>query len=45
MFVLLLSFIRQLATKCICLNNQICVTRSAHIDSNPNEHYYWAFFG
>ena len=43
-FILLLSFIRPLATKCISSNNQLCLTRPAYIDLNPNElhcHLFW----
>ena len=46
-FVLLLSFIRTLATKCISSNNQLCLTRPAYIDLNPNElhcHLFWLVY-
>ena len=43
MFIVLLSFSRYLATKCVSLNNEPCMTRSTNIDLNPVDLNYYPF--
>ena len=40
-FIALLSFSRSIATKCVSLNNEPCITRSTFIDLNPVELDYY----
>ena len=42
-FIVLLSFIGSLATKCMSLNNEQCKTRPTLIDLNPVEFNYYQF--
>ena len=42
-FIALLCFSGSLATKCISLNNEPCLTRSTFIDLNPTELHYYPF--
>ena len=45
-FIALLSFSRSIATKCVSLNNEPCITRSTFIDLNPVElDYYLSMIG
>ena len=41
MFILLVSFGRSSAGKCILLHNESCLARSTLIDSNPNKLCYY----
>ena len=43
MFIALLSFTGSLATKCVSVNNEPCMTRPTLIDSNPIELNYYLF--
>ena len=42
-FIALLSFSRPLATKCVTLNNEQCITQPFLIDLNPVELKYYPF--
>ena len=42
-FIVLLSFIRSLATRCVSLNNKPCITRPTLIDLNPVKLKYYSF--
>ena len=42
-FIVLLSFISSLATKCMSLNEEPCIFRPTPIDSNPVELKYYPF--
>ena len=42
-FITLLSFRRSLATKCVLLNNEPCMTRPTLIDLNSVEVNYYSF--
>ena len=42
-FILLISIRRSLATKCVSLNYEPCMTRPNLFDLNPNELYYYWF--
>ena len=41
--IVLLSFIGSLATKCLSLNNELCLARPTLTDLNPNELHYYPF--
>ena len=43
-FLILLSFSRPLATKCISLNCELCMTRFILTDLNPTDLNYFPFF-
>ena len=43
-FIALLSFSRSLATKCVYLNNKLCITRPTFVDLNPVDLNYLAPF-
>ena len=43
MFVVLLSFSKSLATKCLSWNNLSCIVRSTFIDFNPFKPKYYPF--
>ena len=43
LFIVLLSFSKSLATKCLFLNDEPCIVRPTIINMNPNELKYYAF--
>ena len=43
LFIVLLSFRKSLATKCLFLNDESCIVRPTAIDMNPNELKYYPF--
>ena len=42
-FIVLVSFSESLATKCVSLNDEICMVRPTLIDLNPIELKYYPF--
>ena len=42
-FIALLLFVESLATKCMSLNNELCLIRPTLIDLNPFENNYHPF--
>ena len=43
LFIVLLTFNKSLATKCLFLNDEPCMVRPALIDMNPAELKYYSF--
>ena len=43
LFIVLLSFISSLATKCLFLNDELCIIRPTVVDLNPVELKYYPF--